>query len=148
MDVTHLELPLKVSHGINIDWDKCKNKFNDIQAKWKHWNSCGRNIGGLRTPGSYISPVKPPLICRNSISIGRSQRSVLFHVDWTQCKNKFSDIQAKWKYWKILKEVRGFGWDDEMLLEMSTAPDSIWRNNEFFDSNNTNTNIHHRSGRT
>jgi hypothetical protein len=46
-------------------------------------------------------------------------------VPWDKIKNKWgSDIKEKWKYWVLLSEMSGFGWNEE--TEKFEAYDYFW----------------------
>jgi hypothetical protein len=48
-------------------------------------------------------------------------------VPWDKIKNKWgSDIKEKWKYWVLLSEMSGFGWNEE--TEKFEAYDYVWDN--------------------
>lgn len=56
----------------------------------------------------------------NSVCYGKK-------VPWDKIKNKWgSDIKEKWKYWVLLSEMSGFGWNEE--VEKFEANDYVWEN--------------------
>jgi hypothetical protein len=50
-----------------------------------------------------------------------------YTISWDKCKNKWgSDIKEKWKYWNQLRDMSGFGWNEEK--ELYEAYDYVWDN--------------------